>query len=85
VVSIHTLAERHLPNEGYTIERREFQDGDERTVAVHHVGWSSTTYLTYKLWKELGEIWIEYHEHDVRRDRRVFSYELTDRVIANHD
>lgn len=81
MTDIHTLAEQHLPGEGYTIERREFQDGDTRTVAVYNVGWSATNYRSYKLWKDRGEIWIEYFEHDVRRDRRIFRYEPDQRVI----
>lgn len=79
--SIRDLAERHLPGDGYTIERREFLDGDERTLAVHHVGWSPTNHVTYRLWKDLGQIWVEYYEHDVRRDRRVYGYELSERAI----
>lgn len=78
---IHDLAKRHLPGEDYTIERREFTDGDSRTLAVYSEGWSSTNYLTYRLWMDLGEIWVEYYENDTRRDRRIFRYGLTERVV----
>jgi len=81
MADIHTLAQRHLPGDDYTIVRREFTDGDERTLAKYSEGWSATNYRTYTLWKEFGEIWIEYYEHDVRRDRRVFRYQLSERVI----
>jgi len=81
MADIHDLADRHLPGEDYTVVRREFTDGDERIVAKYNEGWSPTNYRTYKLWKERGEIRVEYAEGDVRRDRRIFRYELTDRVI----
>jgi hypothetical protein len=79
--TIHDLADRHLPGDDYTVERREFTDGDTRTLARYSVGWSSTNYRQYTLWQDLGEIWVEYYEHDVRRDRRRFRFELGERVI----
>jgi len=78
---IHALAKRHLPGDDYTIHRTEFNDGTTCTRARYSEGWSATNYQTYELRKERGELWIEYYEGDVRRDRRIFRFELTDRVI----
>lgn len=80
MVDIHDLASRHLPGD-YTVDRREFTDGDERTLAKHSVGWELGTRIDYVLWKELGQIWVEYFEGDTQRDRAVYTYELGERAI----
>lgn len=81
MTDIYKLAEAHLPGEDYTIERREFTDRDTRTIAVYNYGWSHDNYIQYQLWKDSMEIWVEYYEHDTRRDRRIYSINLEDRVI----
>ena len=55
----------------YLITTREFQDGDTRTVVEHNVGWSSTCYVSVKVWIGRGDVWVEYYEGDVRRCREI--------------
>lgn len=57
--------------DGYTIERKEFADGDTRTVVVHAVGWGPTCYIQIQAWLEREDVWVEYYEGDVRRSRTV--------------
>lgn len=56
----------------YTVERREFADGDSRTIVKHTSGWSSTCYVTALVWLGRGEVWVEYYEGDDRRAREIF-------------
>ena len=79
--AIHDLADRHLPG-GYTVERREFTDGDERVTAVHAQGHGVVGDRTeMRLWRDRREIWVEYYEGDVQRDRRIYPIGLNDRVV----
>jgi hypothetical protein len=80
-MDIHELAKQHLPGD-YTVIKREFTDGDSRTLAKHAQGHGELGCATeFTLWKELGQIWVEYYEHDIQRDRRVLPYELQERVV----
>jgi hypothetical protein len=76
---IHTLADRHLSGD-YTVEKREFTDGDSRELARHSIGWELGTRFAEVLWRN-GDFWIEYYEGDTLRDRRVFSWDLRSRVV----
>jgi len=55
----------------YTVERREFADGDWRTLVKHSVGWSATCYVQVTVWVGRGDVWVEYYEGDVRRCRDI--------------
>jgi len=66
----HTLGNEHF-GDAYTIERREFNDHDNRTVVKHTKAWSSTNYVTVKIWVGRKEVWREYHENDQRLTRDV--------------
>jgi len=68
VTDANDLAERWFGS-AWTIDRREFSDGDTRTVITHSVGVSSTCYIQVKVWVERESVWIEYHEGDTRRFR----------------
>ena len=81
MTNIHKLAKTHLPGEDYMVEHREFTDGDTRTIAKYNYGWDHDNYIQYQLWEHFMEIWVEYYEHDVRRDRRIYSIDLGERVI----
>ena len=77
---VYDAADRHLSG-AYTIDRREFMDGDTRTVAKHSYGWERGCRVTEKLWFERGELWIEYYEGDTLRDRQVYRTGLTERAV----
>jgi hypothetical protein len=62
----------------YTVEKREFADGDTRTLVKHTVGWSPTNHVTITVWCERGSVWREYYEHDRRRTREVLSLDEWD-------
>ena len=79
--SIKKLAERHLPGD-YTIERREFTDGDRRDTAVHALGYGEVGCRTEtRLWKESGNVCVDYYEHDVLRTRDVYNINLQNRIV----
>lgn len=78
---IHTLAQRHLPGEDYTVTRKEFTDGDTRTTAKYTYGWSHDNYVDITLWKGTGDVWVEYYEHDVRRNREIYGWKLKERIV----
>lgn len=79
--TIGELADRHLPGD-YTIERREFTDGDRRDTAVHAIGYGELGCRTeIRLWKQSGDVWVEYYEGDVRRSRSAYNIGLQERVV----
>lgn len=57
--------------DGYTLERREFSDGDTRTVIKHNVGWAATCYIQVLVWVGREQVWVEYYEGDTRRCREI--------------
>jgi len=67
-----------LFDDAYTIERREFADGDSRTEIKHSVGVSATCYITVRVWVGRAEVWIEYFEDDTRRCREIMPFEEFD-------
>jgi len=67
--------------DGYTIEYREFTDGDTRTLIKHNVGWSATCYVTVTVWVGRRDVWVEYYEGDTRRSRGVYPLDLSGRVV----
>ncbi|AGM11523.1 hypothetical protein M199_gp143 [Halogranum tailed virus 1] len=50
----------------YTIDHRMFQDGDERWLIVHNVGWSSSDYVTITIWLTRERVQVEWFEDDRR-------------------
>lgn len=58
------IADRYFDD--YMIDHRMFTDGDERWLAIHNIGWSSTDYVTTTLWLTLGKVQVEWFENDSR-------------------
>lgn len=67
----HDLGRDLFGEDRYTVERREFADGDTRTIVKHSVGVSATCYITVQVWIGRGSVWVEYYEGDDRRAREV--------------
>jgi hypothetical protein len=57
------VGERHF-GDAYTVERREFADGDQRVLVKHHEGWSGVEYVTVEIWCTLGKVTRRYYEND---------------------
>ena len=69
--SAHDLGTELFGPENYTVEHREFTDGDSRTIVSHAIGWSSTNFINIQVWMSKSEVWVDYHEHDCRRSRTI--------------
>lgn len=65
----HDIGREWFGAGNYTVEYREFADGDTRTVIKHAVGHSATCYIQVQVWTGRREVWVEYYEGDVRRCR----------------
>jgi len=74
MATAHDLATEWF-GDGYTIERREFADGDTRTVIIHALGASATCYLQIQAWVGREEVWVEYFEDDIRRCREILPFD----------
>ena len=75
---VNELAESLFGEGNYTVDYREFSDGDDRTIIKHSVGWSATNYITAKIWVGRSEAWVEYYESDVMRNREVMPLDSFD-------
>jgi len=58
------IAEEYF--DAYTIDHRLFEDGDERWLIVHNVGWSATDYVKITIWATLDKVQVEWFEADRR-------------------
>lgn len=77
----HAFGREHF-GDAYTVERREFADGDTRTLVIHTAAaWSATNYVQITVWCERGSVWREYYEHDRRRTRETIPFEEWDGSI----
>lgn len=75
ILRAHELGQE-LFDDAYTIEHRQFSDGDDRVLIKHSYGWSATEYVTITIWMKQDMVWVEYYEDDNRRTRDV--YELSE-------
>lgn len=77
---LHNLAETWF-GEHYTLEKRKFNDGDERWIIKHSVGYSATDYVTVEFWTTLGQVIVKTIESDTEVHRARYTVDLQDRVI----
>lgn len=71
ILRAHELGQE-LFGKNYTIEHRQFSDGDDRVLVKHNYGWSATNYVTISIWMRREDVWVEYYENDNRLTRDVY-------------
>lgn len=64
----------------YTVERREFTDGDDRVLVKHAVGPAPDEYVEIIIWTTQRMVWVDTYEGR-RIHRSVYHMDLQERVV----
>lgn len=79
-IALHNIARRWF-GDAYTIDKRKFNDGDERLIITHNIGYSAVDYVTIELWTTLGDVVVKTVENDREIHTARYSVDLRERVV----
>lgn len=71
----HNFAQNHF-DDAYSVDHRQFADGTDRIVIVHHLSISPTERIDIKIWYTRDEVSLKYVLHDETRYHA--NYDLDD-------